>query len=570
MTLPWERCGGAGAGDTRWKSRLPGGRELCWHGFFTGPLVLGAADLDDAARRLLGTGIEAVPAQAGRELESYLAGPGPQPPSMLMHSATQTTKGFDGDLADLIQGRPAHDVAAYLETRVVSLGRPGDIAIGRTRSWREAVAQAGLAHIDVGELAYYYLSHALLAMALRHQQSAVPALSAMLEWLRRHPGAVVRLYALDTEMQIFLTWLRRRAGLDVLRVDANSPEVSASWNQKSHIHPTPVAALAVSGADRLDVMELLAAEQRQAAGYQRLGMAVPVLPGYLVRREDDPGQFARELLVAADLLRQRYGIRYGCFKPCEAGDGARIVPRVDLTDREALARHAKDAHQHGDHYLLEAQVEFLRFRVAPHSFQLAPSGHIRGGHVADGLTAQLMNGCRWAGNALFDERAVALLGISQSQYAQMTEAMHAVRDAFYGERSIAEGCHQGLVTGGVDFAVGRVGGRFGERVLIGAIDFNLSSHGAEYMRAFQDEVRAWQPGSYVATRVYRPTPEAALESTQRVVSQHPGSRYSQTICCVPGRWAMVACAGSDTHDAIRAVSGLVSSLAEAGLADVDP
>ena len=45
------------------------------------------------------------------------------------------------------------------------------------------------------------------------------------------------------------------------------------------------------------------------------------------------------------------------------------------------------------------------------------------------------------------------------------------------------------MTGGLDFAVGRVGGRFGDRVLVGVTDFNLSSHGAEYMRAFQDEMR---------------------------------------------------------------------------------
>jgi len=566
MTLRWERCRPVGTeGPQRWKARLPGGRELLWSEFFTGPLLLGATDLEDAARRLLGVGAEAVGAHAVKELESYVAGHGPQPPSMLMHSATQTTKLFDADLADLIRGRPAHDVATYLETRVVSLGRPGDIAIGRTRPWREAVTRAGLSYVDIGDLA-----HALLVAALRHQQAPVPAINAMLDWLGRHPDAVLRLYALDTEMQIFLTWLRRRASLDVLRVDANNPAVSASWNQKTHIHPTPAAALEIRGADGLDAAELLAAEQRQAAGYQRLGMTVPVLPGYLVRRDDDPGQFARELLDAADLLRQRYGIRYGYFKPCQAGDGARIVPRVDLTDHEAMTRHAKDAHQHGDHYLLEAQVEFLSFEVAPGSFELAPSGHVRGGHVADGLTAQLMNGCSWAGNALFDERMLGLLGISQGQYAQMMEAMHALCDAFYSERSIAEGCYQGLVTGGVDFAVGRVGGRLGERVVIGAVDFNLSSHGAEYMRAFQDEVRAEQPGSYAATRVYRPTPAATLEATERVVSRHQGSRHSRTICCVPGRWAMVACAGADTLDAIRAAFGLVGSLAEAKLADLDP
>lgn len=565
MTLRWDRCGDAGD-PLSWKTRLTGGRELRWREFFTGPLVLDAGDLENAANRLLGVGADAVSGCAVRELESYVAGPGEPPPSMLMHSATQTTKGFDADLADLVQGRPAHDVATYLEARVVSLGRPGDIGVGRTRPWREAVTRAGLAHIDIADVEHYYLSHALLVTALRHQEAADPAIAAMADWLRVHPDAVVRLYALDAEMQIFLTWLKRQAGLNVLRVDANSPEVSATWNQKTHIHPTPGAALEIGGADELDPMALLTQEQRQAAGYQRLGMTVPVLPGYLVRRAEDTAQFAGELLAAAGLLRQRYEIRYGCFKPCEAGDGARIVPHVDLGDHEALTRYAKDAHRHGDHYLLEAHVEYLRFGVGSRSFEFAPSGHVRGGHVAEGLTVQLMNGCSWAGNALFDEQVLGPLGVSQTQYAQMMDAMHAVRDAFYGERSMAAGCYQGLVTGGVDFAIGRLGGRFGDRVVIGATDFNLSSHGAEYMRAFQDEMRAERSRAYVATRVYRPTAQATLEATQRLVCRRGGER-SRTICCVPGRWAMVACAGEDTLDAVGAAFGLVSSLTQAGLAD---
>lgn len=565
MPLRWEAGEDAAGRDSRlWRAWLPDGRELRWSGFFTGPLAMAAHEIEAAARLLLGVGLDSVAGCAVRELESFVADPGQQPPSMLMHCATETTKGFDGDLSDLIHARPPHDVATYLETRVVSLGRPGDIAVGRTAPWREAAIRANLDYIDIGDISHYYLSQGLLVAAIRHEEAPVPAVSAILAWLDQHPDAIVRLYALDTEMQVFLTWLKRRAGLQRLRVDANSPEVSATWNQKTHIHPTPAAAAEVS-AGSADPMELLAAEQRQAAGYQRLGMSVPVLPGYLVTRGQDPAQFAAELARAADLLRERYHIRYGCLKPCEAGDGARIVPHVDLTDDEALARHAKEAHQHGDHYLLEAHVSYLKFQAGTSWFELAPSGHFRNGHVADGLTAQIMNGASWAGNALFDERTRGLLGISHAQYGQMVEAMHAVRDAFYGDQSVAEGCYQGLVTGGLDFAVGRVGGRFGDRVLVGVTDFNLSSHGAEYMRAFQDEMRDDQR-PYVATRVYQPTAEATLDATSQVVEREQGSRHSRTICCVPGRWAMVACAEADTITAAESTFRVVASLAEAGLA----
>jgi hypothetical protein len=569
MMPQWQMCDRRFVSDPQpWTARLPDGRELLWSGFFTGPIVLSTAEIENAAIDLLDISTSAIAALAAQELHPYISGAGPEPPSMLIHSATTTTKGFEGDLDNLIQGRSAHDVATYLETRCVFLGRPGDIAVGRTRPWRESALRAGILYVDIGDVEHYYLSQALLRAALRHMSAPVPAINKLLDWLHSHPDTVVRLYALDREMQIFLLWLKRRAGLSSLLVDANNPVVSGFWNQKTHIHPSPGAAHELHCAEGLDAAELLSREQQQSTGYQRLGLAIPVLPGYLILRDDGQGSFNRELLDAAQLLRDRYEIRYGCLKPCEAGDGARIVPRIDLTDSKTLLRHAHDAYPYGDHYILEAQVDFLQYKVGPHSFDLAPSGHIRGGHVAAGLTEQTMNGCSWAGNALFDERMIEMIGISQAQYAQMTAAMHAVRNAFYSERSIAEGCYQGLVTGGVDFAVGRIGGRFGERVMIGAIDFNLSSHGAEYMRAFQDAVQADQPDAYVATRVYRPAGTATLEATEEVTSRRDGDRCAGVVCCVPGRWGMIACSGTDTSDAILAALDVVTRLADEQLADL--
>jgi hypothetical protein len=190
--------------------------------------------------------------------------------------------------------------------------------------------------------------------------------------------------------------------------------------------------------------------------------------------------------------------------------------------------------------------------------------------VLPGLTAQLMNGTSWAGNALFDERTLAELGLTAPQYAQMMDAMHAVRDAFYSERSVAQRCYQGLVTGGIDFAVGRVGGRFGDQVVIGAIDFNLSSHGAEYMRAFADQVRAEHPGRYVATCVYRPTTGATLRATEAAIAGGRRDPLAKTVCCVPGRWGMVASDGADTCEAIVSAFDVVAKLAADDLAEPGP
>ncbi len=496
-----------------------------------------------------------VSAAATEELLPLVSDDGGFPAAVLMHSATQTTKGFEGDLSDVQRGRLPYDVPGYLEARMVSLSRPGDITVGRTRAWREATTVFGATGISIDDTDHYYLSHALLVAALRHRQAPLPAIDELVGWLTAHPSAVVRLYALDPETQIFLVWLKRQANLAVLAVDANSPVVADRWNQKTPLHPTVAAAQALA-ADLVDadVDRILACEQRASDAFTRLAMRIPVLPGYRIVRGPDRADFVAQALAAAVLLRERHGITRGCLKPCEAGDGARIVAGIPL-DGDELAPHAADAYRHGDDYQLEAHVEFHRFTVAGREFIVAPSGHIRNGHVADGLTVQLMRGCAWEGNAFFDENSGQQLGITVEQYKTMMDAMRRVRDAFHGPEAMREGCERGLVTGGVDFSFGTVGGRYGDRVLVAVIDLNLSSHGAEYMRAFLDDVQRHTPHEYVATRVFRPALDATLSDTERALTDvlDPG-QHARMVACVGGRWGMLATTGGDTLDAtVRAL-----------------
>ena len=542
-----------------------------WNGFCTGFRVLTDAEVADVCKRLLDCGIDQVPTRAGQELVSYVApadrSAHSRPPAVIMHSATRTTRGFEGDLADARAGRDPYDVAGYLEARAVSLGSPGDLAVGRVGPWREAVRHFGMDSLDIGLLDLYYLSDALLLSAAGEGAHG-EVLAPLVEWLRARPSAVVRLYALDIETQVFLLWLKEQAGLDVLYVDANSPVVSAHWNRKNHIHPTVADALAVAAAG-LGPDELLAAEQRQSEAYRLLGMEVPVLPGYLVPRVEDSEAFADGLVAAAALLAERYGLERGCLKPCEAGDGARIVPGLSLHDEAALRGHAREAHRHGDAYVLEAHVEFHGCTIDGRPFILTPSGHVRGGQVLPGMTLQLMNGVAWEGNVTLTEEDCVRYGLPGEMFGAMTSAMHAVRDAFHGPLSEAQGCRAGMVTGGVDFAVGRLGGVFGDRTVLGAIDFNLSSHGAEYMRAFQDETR--DRAGHVATRVYRPTSGADLGATVRAVADLvPEGRWSKVVASVPGRWGMVAVTGTGLEDAVAAAEALVEGLRSASLARRTP
>ena len=580
----------ADGGPGRWRVAAPGHPTVVWAGFATGPEVLSPAELDRLARLLLGVGLPDVAAAAAEAVVSFVAGEGPPPPALLLHSATSTTKGFEGDLTDVQAGRHAYDVPGYLEARVVALAAPGDLAVGRAAPWREAVELGGVDHVDIGDLDRYYLSQAMLLAAeayLAAGGAAEPAEPAepggavgpagpadprvagtarIVAWLRAHPDAVVRIYALDTELQILLTWLRRAAGLPRIRIDANNPIVSHRWNQKNHIHPDTAVAAGLTGAAGLRGYPVLALEQAAGDGARRLGLPGPALPGYTLRRAGDPAAFVATARAAADLLRRRHGITRGCLKPSEAGDGARIVAGLDLLDLAELDREVARAWHHGDDYLLEANVEFVTFAAAGRTFLLSPSGHIRGGHVAPGLTAQLMNGRAWEGNAYVDADTAGDVGLTPELYAGIRASLVGIRDAFYGPRAVAEGCHAGLVTGGIDYAVGRVGGFYGDEVLAAAIDFNLSSHGAEYLRAFLDQVRP-EGYRYAATRVYRPTAAATLATTREAVlaAAPPGQRVT-AVAAVPGSWGMVGCTGPDTLTAVGNALALVAVLAERGLA----
>ncbi|MFJ9772632.1 hypothetical protein ACIRVF_15535 [Kitasatospora sp. NPDC101157] len=539
------------------------GSVFPWLGFSSGPRVLSAAEVEAHCRLLLGHGTDRVAERAAAELLPSVEGRSDArpAPAVILHSATRTTRGFEGDLADVVAGRNPYDVPGYLESRAVSLAREGDLAVGRLGPWREAVEHYGVAAVDLGRREHYYLSDALLTAAAE----ADDALRPLIDWVGARPDAVVRLYALDLETQVFLLWLKERAGLTLLRVDANGPVVSADWNRKDHIHPSVADALRVDPTG-LDPDGLLAREQRQSDAYRRLGLVVPVLPGYLVPRDRDAEAFVDAVLAAARLLSARYGLERGCLKPCEAGDGARIVAGLDLHDEVALARCAREAHRHGDAYLLEAHVEFLDCEVAGRRFIITPSGHITGGRVAEGLTLQLMNGCSWEGNATLLAEDCAALGVPGEHYLAMTSAVEAVLDAFRGPAAEALGCADSLVTGGIDFAVGRIGGRFEDRIVSGTIDFNLSSHGAVYMRRFQDALSAPGRPVHVATRVYRPSPEAGLATTAWSVERLAADgRAVQVVASVPGRWGMVGVSGSSTADAVAAVEDLVRGLRAEGL-----
>ena len=526
-----------------WRMMLPGGREFRWEGFYTGPVELGVGELADASRRLLDLNLDEVAGEAARWLRPATQDDGTGP-CIVLHSATPVLKSLQGDLADALRGRTPDDVATYVETRAVSLARPGDLVVGRTHPWKVAAELAGVEAVFIPGIDYYYLSHAIIRLLLAAGDAAAPV-ARLVQALRARPDTVVRLYSLDRELQIVLLFLQRAAGIPCLYMDANSPEIASYWNTKAPLHPRAEDAQHLADPDP---EVLLRAETELAPMHRRLGLEYERVPGYTIDAgAPTAAEVADRLMLAVRLLTTRYGCQVGCLKPSEGGGGARIVTGLSLTDEVALRQRAEGLWRTGELFVLEAQVEYEQLPMGSRQVRLAPSAHVRYGRVAEGVTLQLTNGTSWQGNVYVDADGCAEAGIAAGQYDSILSVVEELRAAF-------EARGESLVTGGLDFAVGRVGGVFGDRTFVAVQDPNLSSHGAEYLRRFLDELQATGGPRYAATKVLCPTEAGTLPALRGLehcgISVH--SRF-RVISAIPGRWGMIAAGAATPRRAVEEV-----------------
>lgn len=532
-----------------WQIELADGSSVTWEGFYAGPIELSPQELESICHRLLGMPLQAVPAAAEPVLlpSTHDNGTGP---CIVIHSATPVLRNLQGDLDELARGH-ADDTATYMETRSVCLARPGDLVVGRTLPWRMAAGYSEIEAVVVPGVEYYYLSQALIKL-MADSDGQAPQVQRLVGFLREHPHTVVRLYSLDLELQIALLYLQRAAGLPRLFTDANSPEVAGYWNTKAPVHPrvTDVASLGASGPE-----QLLAAETELAPMRRRLGLTYERLPGYAISTEHPA-----EILAAARLLRSRYGLKTACLKPSKGGGGARVMPGLNLADEEDLQNHFKHFVGTGELFILEAQVSYIQLTIGGRPLPFAPSAHVRYGRVADGLTVQLTTGSQWQGNIYIDHRACAEIGVPSQTYDAIRRTVADLRTCLHTHTL-------DLITGGVDFAVGTVGGVFGDRVFVAIQDPNLSSHGAEYLRRFVEYLASIGGPPYAATKVIKPTLAGDLPAQLdlRHAPLSEGTRF-QVVCAVPGRWGMLAAGAASPHLAVQEVLAFEQDLIAHSLA----
>ncbi|WP_299458446.1 hypothetical protein [uncultured Microscilla sp.] len=542
----------------QWNVRVSPGEVLPWQGFYTGPLVLRAYEIEDLCELLLGVDLSNLAQVVTQELVSVTQSSNTNT-SLFLHSTTPELNAFLDDLNKLQQEVPGLDYAAYKEVQSVYFAQPDDLCVGRVTAWETAIETEKVRGAYIANIDYYYLSQALIVLAKQHLATPVPVIKQMIDFLTAHPNTVARVYALEQEMQIFLVWLKRMAQLDQLKIDSNSPEISQHWNNKRVLYPSVEQALGIptEKIKQQTVKETLANEGQFADVYQKLKVEIPRLPGYIIIRENcDEAHFAKQIQQAAQLLQSRYGLTTGCFKACSSGDGARITPNIPLADVTLLTQLANEAYTYDDDYLLEAHVTYLETVVNDFTLKTTPSAHIRQGEQAPGITLQFMEGTSWKGNLYLDAQQATKLNISAEHYTCITNTMRALASGF--QQHIA-----GLNIAGIDFAIGRLGGHFGDEIMLGVQDPNLSFNGAECLRTFMDKKNVLAQGLYGATLVIHPHIDFTLPEFRQIVAEcfPEAASKMEVISIAPDCWGMIATAGKTPQEAIDQLVALRNVLA---------
>jgi hypothetical protein len=503
-----------------------GGREIAWQSY-AGPVRLDETDIDIACRKLLS--IEPCDLLDMVLEHVEFSSPSDGQSRLIVHSTTPSARGFETDLTAMVEGRPVSDLTTYVETRGLYLARNGDLVVGRTRPWRRAIAKEGVRRLTLPDTDHYYMSHALLRRAVDAGEHD-PVLAQIIEFLRERPSTVVSPYDFEPEFQIVLTWLALVSGLGRIRVDANNSRLGA-WNGKRMLHPTVESALRLNGQVSEQAAPLiLEQEHRASEAFQALRTALPVIPGYTVPWQENRCDFSRDLLRASLLLKERYGLSHGCLKPSDGGNGGRIVADIDLDDSRRLEGLATKAWNLGGDQVLEAHVTYLERQVGGEQVLTTPSAHLRSGKLLDGLTLQFMRGTAWKGNIIVGAADWQALGLEK---AQRTKLRGVMRDL---TRRL------GLLHCGVDFAIGTLGGRFGDTVVAAVQDINPKVTGALFLREFM--ARHPAIGGGAATRVLLPEATANTEKIRSLLSKFSTAQQPcEEIAVVPGRWAMIATSG---------------------------
>lgn len=494
---------------------------------------------------LMGCGLDEIKIEAGKVLLPYQSN-GEKRKTLIISSASSASASQETECGILASRGHVIDIPGAIEGRDTCSACKGDVALISTKA---GLAMAKVKDAHVINLAdeviiiqpegrvlkgsdVYYKADGLLMLMLVNPGSGV--ITQLLNELADNP--LVYPYNLDEETQIALLWLAKKAGLQQINVNANSPEVAVELTRKGFKYPTVEDALRIPYFE--DPYEMQAAEWKYSQAAKEINHHPDCVPGYVVTRPDTYEELYKKSLTAFMLLAIRYDFKEGWLKPDRGTDGGNqgsvAVGLMDNFKKEAVNEHLKkgeiqealslyerslpdlDKMTHaiegmwnkGGDWVVEAKTNYFAIKFIFDSnervLMTTPSVHVIKGEPRYTISLQLVDGVAWGGNLICsyetwkqlvgmissaDTRIINepnLISQLQESYNLMTKTMHRYVEAV----NSSEKYRGGQVRGGADLAIATLGGKFGENNLVIAVqDYNARANGCETAYALYDQAQ---------------------------------------------------------------------------------
>lgn len=434
----------------------------------------------------------------------------------------------------------------------------------------------------------YYKADGLLLLTLTNPNSRV--IGQLVEVMKKSP--LINPYNLDEETQLVLLWLAKRAGLDRVDVNANSPEVGVELTRKGYRYPAVEDAAKIPDYDDPYKMQLEEWKLSQAAG--EIGYHPDSVPGYVINRTEEYDEFYIRVTSALSLLNHRYDLDDAWIKPDRGTDGGNQGPISTLVDNtQEIDHRIQEMWRQGGSWVIEAKTEYFKLKLPldgiERTLSTTPSVHVIKGEPRFTISLQLVDGVAWGGNLICsqstwnhlvdmvdrsDVRIVnnpELIDQLKDVFRLMPKVMHDYVEAINGSQKY----RNGQVRGGADLAVATLGGKFGDNSIVVAVqDFNARANGCETAYALYDQAQdEYGKKGEAITRNITPKVDFTVFALKlpeiiEAVNADYDTRISNgqvKLIAVSAGWGQIGMVGTDAIEITRSILLIESQMRKSGL-----
>ncbi|MBU0647620.1 hypothetical protein KJ855_00395, partial [Patescibacteria group bacterium] len=445
------------------------------------------------------------------------------------------------------------DIPGGIETRDMSMSEESDVSLIATLAGLEMIERRrGKRVIDLanevvctrvaGEkikgMDVYYKSDALLMLMLTNPESEV--LLKLQYELKKNP--LVCPYNLDEETQIALMWLADKNNMEIVDVDANSPEVSVELTRKGYRYPTVEEAARLEDCDDEELSDFEKVKKMQEREWELSPMAREInyhpdcMPGYAIARSDNYEDFYQKILLACKLMSRRYGLDELWVKPDRGTDGGNqgIISMGDGKFNKKIREMWKKKLVGA--WVIEAKTKYFTIDFPVNGrvrkLKTAPSVHVLNGEPCKKVALQIDDESAWGGNMICtketwdelivmidsnDERIINNPGLTE-QLKNSYWDMEKLMSKYIGAVNGSDKYRNGQVRGGIDLALATLGGKFGDEIVIVFQDNNPRANGGESARALyrQAQIKYGNGQGEASTRII--TPNKSLDDYLKILS----------------------------------------------------